>query len=107
MCALSLALTVLSLLLIALITSHPGVHIFEHWIENTALAIGFSTVGAVVVSRWHPRNPMGWMFCVVGLLFAAVHFVAEYAIYALLAEPGSFPAGEPAAWVCSWLFAPQ
>jgi hypothetical protein len=107
MCALSLALTVLSLLLIALITSHPGVHIFEHWIENTALAIGFSTVGAVVVSHWHPRNPMGWMFCVVGLLFAAVHFVAEYAIYALLAEPGSLPAGEPAAWVCSWLFAPQ
>jgi hypothetical protein len=107
MCAFSVALTALSLLLITLIISQPGVPIFEHWIENTALAIGFSTVGAVVVSRWHPRNPMGWMFCVVGFLFGALHFVAEYAIYALLAEPGSLPAGEAAAWVCSWLFVPQ
>jgi hypothetical protein len=107
MCAFSVALTALSLLLITLIISQPGVPIFEHWIENTALAIGFSTVGAVVVSRWHPRNPMGWMFCVVGLLFGALHFVAEYAIYALLAEPGSLSAGEAAAWVCSWLFVPQ
>jgi hypothetical protein len=107
MCALSLALTALSLLLITLITSQSGVPIFEHWIENTALAIGFSTVGVLVVSRCPPQNPMGWMFCVVGLLFGAVHFVAEYAIYALLARPGSLPAGEAAAWICSWLFAPQ
>jgi len=107
MSAFSVALTALSLLLITLIISQPGVPIFEHWIENTVLAIGFSTMGALVISRWHPRNPMGWMFCVVGLLFGAVHFVAEYAIYGLLAEPGSLPAGEAAAWVCSWLFAPQ
>jgi hypothetical protein len=106
-CVFSFALTALSLLLLTLNVLEPGVHIFEHWIENTALAIGFSAVGAVVVSRCHPRNPMGWMFCVVGLLFAAVHFVAEYAIYALLAEPGSLPAGEAAAWIYSWLFVPQ
>jgi len=106
-CIFSFALTALSLLLLTLNVLEPGVHIFEHWIENTALAIGFSAVGAVVVSRCHPPNPMGWMFCVVGFLFAAVHFVAEYAIYALLAEPGSLPAGEAAAWIYSWLFAPQ
>jgi hypothetical protein len=107
MCALSLALTALSILLIILITSQPGVHIFEHWIENTVLAIGFSTVGTLVVSRCPPQNPMGWMFCVVGFMFGALHFAAEYAIYVLLAKPGSLPAGEVAAWVCSWLFAPQ
>jgi hypothetical protein len=99
MCAISLALTVLSLLLLTLNVLEPGVHIFEHWIENTALAIGFSTVGVMVVSRCHPQEFMGWMFCVVGFLFAAVHFLAEYAIYALLAEPGSLPAGEAAAWI--------
>jgi hypothetical protein len=104
--ALSIALTVLSLWLLVLSLSHPGVHIFVHWIEATVLAIGFSTVGAVVTPR-HSQNPMGWIFCAVGLLYAAVHFVAEYAIYTLLAAPGSLPAGEAAAWVFSWLFVPQ
>jgi uncharacterized membrane protein YhdT len=46
--ALSIALTVLSLWLLVLSLSNPGVHIFVHWIEATVLAIGFSTVGAVV-----------------------------------------------------------
>jgi hypothetical protein len=107
MCVLSLALTALSLLLMILNISQPGVPTFEHWVENTVLAIGFSAVGALVVSRLPPRNPMGWMFCVVGFLFAAVHFVAEYAIYALLAEHGALPGGEVAAWLFSWLFVPQ
>jgi hypothetical protein len=104
--ALSIALTVLSLWLLVLSLSHPGVHIFVHWIEGTVLAIGFSTVGALVAPR-HSQNPMGWIFCAVGLLYAAVHFVAEYAIYTLLAAPGSLPAGEAAAWIFSWLFVPQ
>src|SRR5918993_5846338 len=104
--ALSISLTVLSLWLLLLSLSHPGVHIFVHWIEGTVLAIGFSTVGALVAPRYS-QNPMGWIFCAVGFLYAAVHFVAEYAIYALLAAPGSLPAGEAAAWVFSWLFVPQ
>src|SRR5215211_8342593 len=73
LCLLALALTALSLLLLTLNALQPGVHVFEHWIENTVLAVGFSTVGALVVPRIHPRNPMGWLFCVVGLLFAVVH----------------------------------
>jgi hypothetical protein len=105
--ALSLALTALSLLLLALNASQPGVHIFDHWIETTVLAIGLSTVGAVVAPRCHPQNPIGWIFCLTGLLYAAVHFLAEYAIYTLLAAPGSLPAGEWAAWIGSWLFVPQ
>ena len=106
MWALSIALTVLSLWLLLLSLSHPGVHIFVHWIEGTVLAMGFSTVGALVAPRYS-RNSIGWIFCAVGFLYAAVHFVAEYAIYALLAAPGSLPAGEAAAWVFSWLFVPQ
>jgi hypothetical protein len=101
-----MALTVLSMWLLVLSLSQPGVQIFVHWVEGVVLAIGFSTVGAMVVPH-HSQNPMGWIFCAVGLLYAAVHFVAEYAIYALLAAPGSLPAGEAAAWVFSWLFVPQ
>jgi hypothetical protein len=104
--ALSMALTVLSIWLLVLSLSQPSVHIFVHWIEAIVLAVGFSTVGALVAPR-HPQNPMGWIFCAVGLLYAAVHFVAQYATYALLAVPGSLPGGEAAAWVFSWLFVPQ
>ena len=107
MCGLSLALTALSLLLIILNIAQPGVPIYEHWIENTVLGISLPVVGALVVPRLPPKNPMGWMFCVVGFLYAAVLFVAEYAIYALLAHPGSLPGGEAAAWIVSWLFVPQ
>ena len=105
---LSFALTVFSLWLLVLNLSYPGVHIFAHWVDSTLFAIGFSTVGAVIAPRTPPHNPIGWLFCVVGLLFAITHFSAEYAIYALLAAPGSLlPAGEAAAWLSSWLWVPQ
>ena len=106
--ALSLALTALSLLLLALSISHPDVYIFEHWVDSTLAAIAFSTVGAVIAPRTPSDNLIGWLFCVVGLLFAVTHFSAEYAIYTLLAAPGSpLPGGEAAAWLTSWLWVPQ
>ena len=35
---------------------------------------------------------------------AVDHFSAEYAIYALVAQPGSLPAGEGLAWLTSWVW---
>jgi hypothetical protein len=35
-----------------------------------------------------------------------MHLIAEYAIYTLLAVPGSFPAGEAAAWMMGWFWVP-
>jgi hypothetical protein len=108
LCALSVALTALSLLLLALSLAHPDVDIFDHWFDSTLAAICFSTVGAVIAPRTLHHNPIGWLFCVTGLLFALAHFSAEYAIYALLAAPGSpLPGGEAAAWLVSWLWIPQ
>src|SRR5215218_8278224 len=106
--ALSVALTALSLLLLALSLSHPDVYIFDHWLDSTLAAIAFSTVGAVIGPRTPSDNPIGWLFCAVGLLFAVTHFTAEYAIYTLLAAPGSqLAGGEAAAWLTSWLWVPQ
>jgi hypothetical protein len=108
LCAFSVALTALSLLLLALSLSHPDVHIFDHWLDSTLAAMCFSTVGAVIAPRTPSDNPIGRIFCVAGLLFAVAHFSAEYAIYSLLAAPGSpLAGGEAAAWLTSWLWIPQ
>ena len=107
MCALSLSLTALSLLLLVQYRSNPDAYIFDHWFDSTLAAISFSPVGAVIASRSLPSNLVGWLFCATGLVFAVVHFASEYAIYALLAAPGSLPAGEAAAWISSWLWVVQ
>jgi len=107
MCALSLALTALSLLLLVLNLSLPDVPIYVHWVEDTLIAVGFSTVGALIFPRIPPENPIGWIFCVIGFLLGVVHFTGQYAIYTILAAPGSLPAGEVATWICSWLWVPS
>ena len=105
---LSFALTVMSLWLLVLNLSHPDVHVYDFWVESTLAAMGFSAVGAVISPRLPPDNPIGWLFCVGGLLFALTHFTGQYAIYTLLAEPGSLlPAGEAAAWLSSWVWVLQ
>ena len=103
LCVLSLALTVLGLVLLVLCWARPGVNIFDYWVETTAIAVSFSTVGALIASR-RPGHPVGWLFCAIGALAGIDHFCGEYAIYALLAQPGSLPAGEAVAWIRSWVW---
>jgi hypothetical protein len=108
MCAATLVLTVLGLLL--LITSHSrtGAPVYDYWLVNTVISIGFSTVGAVITPRLPRLNPIGWLFCTIGLVGGVRLFVAEYAIVTLLAEPGSLPSklpgGETLAWISSWMW---
>lgn len=105
MCALSLGLAALGLLLLILgREAHDGVPVFEQWAEDTVVAVGFSTVGAIVAPRFPVGNPIGWLFCAIGLLGAVLLFSGEYAAYSLLARPGSLPAGELFAWIASWLW---
>jgi hypothetical protein len=99
--SLSLALTVLSLLLLTLNLSHPGTHIFDWWLGN-ALVVIDATVGAIVASR-RPENPVGWLLCLSGVAVSISSFTSQYAIYALLARPDSTPAGEAVAWIAAWL----
>ena len=98
LCALSLALTALSLLLLALILSHPHTHTFDDWLDSTLNAVFYSTVGAIVASR-RPENPVGWLLCLWALSESISHFSGQYAIYALLTQPATFPAGQAMAWV--------
>jgi hypothetical protein len=105
MWALSIGLTVLSLWLLILNLSHPNVPVYLYWAEDTLLAVGYSTVGAVAASH-RPGNAVGWVLCSIGLSWGVAHFASEYATYALLAAPGSLPAAEGAAWIYSWVWVP-
>jgi len=58
-CAVSLALAGLGLVLLALSSEHPGVPVFEEWAEDAVIAVGFSTLGAIVAPRFPPDNPIG------------------------------------------------
>ena len=59
------------------------------------------TVGAVIVAR-QPRNRIGWLCCVVGLLIGPAIFAQAYAWYALVYRPGSLPSGLAMAWLGEW-----
>ena len=116
-CGVSLALTGLGLLLLVVSQSpvgapvYAGAPVYDYWFVNTVIAVSFSTVGAVIAPHFPTRNPIGWIFCTIGLLAGMRLFVAEYAIVTLLAEPGSVPSilpgGEALAWISSWLWVPH
>jgi hypothetical protein len=104
-CALSLSLTSLSLLLLAMNFSRPNTHTYDYWLENTIAALSYTPVGALIASR-RPSNPVGWLMCLLGLTFSIGHFSSQYAIYTFSAPPNSLPAGEAMAWISSWILPP-
>ncbi len=105
MWALTMALTALALLLLALNLSYPDPHVFDLWVQGTVIAVTCSTVGVIIASR-RPHHLIGWLFCAVGLLVGVDHFCGEYAIYALLTQPDSLPGGRISAWVAGWIWMP-
>jgi signal transduction histidine kinase len=60
------------------------------------LSLAYPTVGALIASRL-PTNPIGWIFCSVGLLYAAQRFGVVYADYVVLMN-SALPGEEYAAW---------
>jgi hypothetical protein len=101
-CALSLALTALSFLLIALILS-LNAPIYFYWLEPTTIALGYSVIGAIVASRL-PRHPIGWICCAIGFTGAVEHFSGEYAVYAMLARPEALVGGKAMLWIQNWFW---
>jgi hypothetical protein len=101
-CALSLMLTALNFILIALnVSLNTPAYVF--WPELTSIAVGYSVIGAVIASRL-PNHPIGWICCAIGLIAAIDHFGGEYAVYALLAQPHSLPGGEVMLWLQGWFW---
>ena len=63
----------------------------------------YPTLGALIASRL-PTNPIGWIFCGLGLLYVAQRFTEAYADYALLEN--ALPGGEYVAWFSTLVWGP-
>jgi hypothetical protein len=92
-------------------------------IPMAVLSLASPTVGALIASRL-PTNPIGWIFCSVGLLYAAHRFTMAYADYGVgllyaaqgftranadyaLLENIALPLGVYAAWFSWWVWFTQ
>jgi signal transduction histidine kinase len=58
--------------------------------------------GIVIASR-RRENPIGWLFLLAGAALAVSSFGRSYALHALVADPGSLPAGRAVAWLATWI----
>ena len=65
------------------------------------LSLVYPTIGALIVTRL-PQNPIGWIFCGVGLLYQLHHIALAYSNYAV-SEDFASPWGEYAAWFSTWV----
>ena len=101
-CALSLALTALGFILMALIL-RLDTPIYFFWLFLTVTAMGYSVIGAIIASRL-PNQPIGWICCAIGFIAAVDHFAGEYAVYAVLARSEALPGSQAMLWLQSWLW---
>jgi hypothetical protein len=101
-CALTLALTAFSFVLIAL-SLRQNAPIFFYWLEPTVIAVGYSVIGAIIASRLS-NHPIGWICCAIGFSAGVEHFSGEYAVYALVAQPDSLAGGKAMLWVQNWFW---
>jgi hypothetical protein len=102
-CAVSLVLTALGLVFLAVNRSYPGAPVFEFAFRGTVMVASCSSVGVLIASR-RPAHPIGWLFGALGLLSGVHLLCGEYAIYALVVEGGTLPGGRVSAWIICWLW---
>lgn len=97
-------MTGLVISILALIVSGRGVT-FSHQFFTPILTVTYGVVGALVASR-HPRNPIGWIFCVIGFLSALNMLSAGYALYSELVN-SALPGAALARWFSIWIWIPN
>src|SRR5512132_1224716 len=67
------------------------------------LSIALMVAGLVIASK-RRENPLGWLFLAAGPALGVTTFSRAYALYALVADPGSLPAGRAFAWLSNWVW---
>jgi signal transduction histidine kinase len=63
--------------------------------------IAAAGLGTLLAIR-RPENRIGWLFLAAGMSLGVTTFSSAYAVRALIAEPGSVPGGQLAAWINNW-----
>jgi signal transduction histidine kinase len=83
------------------VTSGEYRMLLSHQTLTPFITTGFAVIGALVASR-RPRNPIGWIFITVGLLYAFVALTAAIFVYGSTSSPFY----NWAYWFGSWLWLP-
>ena len=97
LCALTLLVLALSLVLILLGWSTPLPQGATPWRDRTLSLVGIvgaPILGGLIASR-RPRNTYGWLWLGFGLGLALQHLARSYATYARVVEPGTLVAPLP------------
>jgi hypothetical protein len=105
LCGLSVALVAVSTALQVSTASAPVPGTFGFRGLTNVVALAFSGVGLLIATR-RARNPIGWVFLAVGMLFSLQRVGLEYAVYDLIAHRAALPGARLAAWVADWLWVP-
>jgi hypothetical protein len=73
------------------------------YVFGAVLGLAVPAVGFVLASR-RPGNRIGWLFLAAGLAVGLRAFSYQYALHALMAAPGSWPAGRVFGWLFNWIW---
>jgi hypothetical protein len=103
--ALSVVLTALGLILFALTAATPVALGWGFRGQAIVFPLVFTPIGTLLAVR-RPANPIGWIFCAMGLAGGFMVFAQQYAVYSVIAYPGSFPLAEFMAWILNWIWIP-
>ncbi len=68
---------------------------------DTVVNIAVPVLGIVIASR-RRENPIGWLFLLAGLTLGTAGLARAYGLHALVADPGSLPAGRAIGWLSNW-----
>jgi hypothetical protein len=89
----------------ALSLATVGLETKTSWALVPAIVAGFSIVGVLIASR-RPRNPIGWLFCGIGLAGSLMSLSRGYAEFWLDGQAASTTLGETAIWYSDVSWAP-
>src|SRR5437867_2388074 len=65
----------------------------------------FSVLGALIAAH-RPSNPIGWLFCGIGLSFGLAALSPEWATSAFVERPGMLPFGGFMSWLATFTWSP-
>jgi hypothetical protein len=90
---------------LALLAASFGIALPDSWGFRgftAVFAVTFGTLGALIVAA--RRSLIGWLLLIGGALSGFQCFAEEYAIYGVVARPGSLPGAAYLGWVNSWIW---